>query len=307
MKTCFRNTRQIIEFAFNLLLGTRAEARVATRTFADLSYLKANSLVVELPDRWQVNFAARTDGEMPEVKLFDTREQEKQWVLSRIKKFIEEEHVRSEDILVIFHDPAEFDSLISAALINISSIHKVIKPYGRNNPEKDHYIFEEHALTFSTVKAAKGYDCPIVFLVGADLFTADTEGRAAFYVAATRAKLRLYVTGLRGANSLAEEAQTVAEMLRQPVVFEQSMSSEPSVREVEDGSFYKEKIRIYRKGEAVMHPVYGMGHVLEDGYMKFLPTLNRHVQMVKAQLDGRVADFAVELSGLKLMNPSSEE
>jgi superfamily I DNA and RNA helicase len=305
MKTCFRNTRQIVEFALNLLLGTKAETRVQTRTFADLSYLKANNLVVELTDRWQVNFAARTDGEIPEVRLFDTREQEKQWILSYIRKLIEKEHVHPEDILVIFHDPAEFANLISATKRNIPSIHKIITPYGRNNPEKDHYIFEEHALTFSTVKSAKGYDCPIVFLAGADLFVADTEGRAAFYVAATRAKLRLYVTGLRGSGNLAEEAQTVAGMLRQPMALE-SIASELSAKKT-GSSLYKEEIRIYRKGEAVMHPVYGMGHVLEDGHMKFLPTLNRHVQMVKAQLDGRVADFAVELSGLKLMNPFSKE
>lgn len=54
MKECFRNSKQIIEFAFNVLLGVRAETRAMTKTFADVAYLRNNDLIVELSDRWQV-------------------------------------------------------------------------------------------------------------------------------------------------------------------------------------------------------------------------------------------------------------
>ena len=75
MKTCFRNTKPIVEFAFNLLLGSGAATRVATRTFADVGYLKENNLIEELSDRWQVNFADRSEGIAPGVHLFKTREE----------------------------------------------------------------------------------------------------------------------------------------------------------------------------------------------------------------------------------------
>jgi superfamily I DNA/RNA helicase len=65
----------------------------------------------------------------------------------------------------------------------------------------------------TTVDSAKGYDCPIVILAGADLFWTDKEGRASFYVGATRAKTVLFVTGVKGGDTLADKAKTVGELL----------------------------------------------------------------------------------------------
>jgi hypothetical protein len=50
MKECFRNSREIVEFAFNVLLGSRApaEEKVQAREYADVTYLKENGLVEEL-------------------------------------------------------------------------------------------------------------------------------------------------------------------------------------------------------------------------------------------------------------------
>lgn len=61
-----------------------------------------------------------------------------------------------------------------------------------------------------TVFSAKGYDAPVVFLLGTDLFPYTKEGRAAFYVAATRAKLRLFVSGLWRDRSLLVEADQLS-------------------------------------------------------------------------------------------------
>lgn len=80
--------------------------------------------------------------------------------------------------------------------------------YG-DRANKDGYLFIEHQLTIASVYSAKGYDAPVVFLLGADLFPYTKEGRAAFYVAATRAKYRLVITGLWRDRSLLVEAQAL--------------------------------------------------------------------------------------------------
>lgn len=85
-------------------------------------------------------------------------------------------------------------------------------PSGQSG-DKDKYIFQKGKLTITNVYGAKGYDAPIVFLIGADNFTSDREGRASFYVGATRAKLHLYVSGLDGSDSLLTEARSVSKLL----------------------------------------------------------------------------------------------
>ncbi len=85
-------------------------------------------------------------------------------------------------------------------------------PFG-DSADKDRYIFQPGCLTVSTVYGAKGYDAPIAFVIGADRFKYNGEGRAAFYVAASRAKLLLYVTGVDRSPSLLAEAKTVTQVL----------------------------------------------------------------------------------------------
>ena len=85
-------------------------------------------------------------------------------------------------------------------------------PSGQDG-DKDQYIFQKGKLTITNVYGAKGYDAPIVFLVGVDNFPTDKEGRASFYVGATRAKLHLYISGLDGGDSLLSEARSVSKLL----------------------------------------------------------------------------------------------
>ena len=101
-------------------------------------------------------------------------------------------------------------------------IRAVHRAYGKhlspdgNRKAKDVHLLQVRCLTLSTVQSAKGYDAPIVFLLGADLFGVGTDDRAAFYVGATRARLRLFVTGLQIADGLAAEAQNVSDVLSRP-------------------------------------------------------------------------------------------
>ncbi|GAB4506351.1 MAG: hypothetical protein Kow00123_04890 [Anaerolineales bacterium] len=215
MKECFRNTREIVELAFNVLLGSQAPShmRVQTRTYADVNDLKRWGLVEEYGDHFRVRFAERTFHK-PVIYKFPSRTQEKEWLATEIVRLVEEEQVRPEDILVLFHRKADFEdlaSLIQAKTKN-DAIKGFLRPYGQN-PDRDEYIFREGHLTISTTHGAKGYDAQVVFVAGTDLFDAENEGRASFYVGATRAKLVLYISGLDRPNTLLTEAEAVNRVL----------------------------------------------------------------------------------------------
>jgi superfamily I DNA and RNA helicase len=211
MKECFRNTREIVELAFNVLLGSQAppHMRVYTRTYADVNYLKQWGLVEEFGDHFRVRFAERTFRK-PTVQKFPSRSQEKQWMASEVIRLVEEEQVRPEDILVLFHRKEDFEDLpqVIAAKARNGAIKGFIQPYGQSS-DRDKYIFREGHLTISTTHGAKGYDAQIVFLAGADLFDLENEGRASFYVGATRAKMMLYITGLDSPGALIKEAEAI--------------------------------------------------------------------------------------------------
>ena len=251
MKTCLRNPKQVLEFAFNLLLGTAAETRVLTRGFADTLALKESSLVEELPDRWLVHFAPRIDGEFPKVTLFATREAEVEWVIAKLDELINKRGVDSKDIMLVSEEPWKFlPSLEKKVRSRLPKLKRILKPYGdSSNPDKNVYILESEALTLATVKAAKGYDCPIVLLIGADLFPNSVEGRASFYVAATRAKMRLFVTGLRIANTLAEEAEKVATLLATPPIPITDAHEVPALATSHAKALFKP---LFRAGDTVM-------------------------------------------------------
>jgi superfamily I DNA and RNA helicase len=218
LKECFRNTRQIVELALNVLLGSSAspDMRALTRTFADIAYLKDRSLVEEDGNCVRVRFAER-EGEPPHVAAFDDELAEMQWIVRQVSHLVHDEGVRLEDILVIFYRPTAYnhprlESLLAASLPGL----QFVRPHGDNFGDKDCYIFQPGKMTVSTVYGSKGYDAPVVFLVGADRFGTDTEGRAAFYVAATRAMEFLYITGVQGRASLLTEAGEIREKLWRP-------------------------------------------------------------------------------------------
>lgn len=214
MRECFRNSRPIIELAFNVLLGSRApeELRVQTRQYADVAYLKERGLVEEVGDHVRVGFAER-EGNTPTIRAFPSEHAELEWVAGEIVRLIRDEEVRPEDILVTFYttygvDYNRLETMIRAQLPSQEFVH----PFG-NSPDKRAFIFRPGAVTVSTVHGAKGYDAPIVFVIGADRFDYNKEGRAAFYVAATRAKMLLNISGVERSDTLLAEARSVLEVL----------------------------------------------------------------------------------------------
>lgn len=215
MRQCFRNSRQTVELAFNVLLGTQAppDLRVHTRQYADIAYLREHNLITEEPDCVRVHFAKRDDV-TPLVQTFALRHEEWNWVVDQLVHLIGEEAVRPEDILLVTPKPsapeldvAYFDKQVRTRL------PQVLLYYAASQDHKDQPLFAPAQLTLSTVFGAKGYDAPVVFVVGADLFPYTKEGRAAFYVAATRAKLSLYVSGVWRDRSLLGEAAAMRAQL----------------------------------------------------------------------------------------------
>lgn len=214
MRECFRNTRQIIELAFNVLLGTQAaeSSKVKTRTYADVNYLKDRQVIEEVGDHIRVGFADR-QGAKPEIQEFQHQESEILWLADEICRLIIDESVRPEDILLLFNRPSTFEYglLISKIQDKLPNLEFIL-PFG-DSRDKDEFIFQRGKLTISTIYGAKGYDAPIVFLCGVDKFELESEGRASFYVGATRAKYNLYLSGVSGSFSLLAEAKRVWSLL----------------------------------------------------------------------------------------------
>jgi superfamily I DNA and RNA helicase len=209
MKECFRNTREIVETAFNVLLGAEssAESKVKLKTYADVGYLRQAGLVEEVGGFYKVGFAERV-GDYPHVQVFASRQKEKEWIAGEVQRLLCTERVRPEDLLILFNYPLVFEDLsdMIRARLGKEYLLNFVKPFGKGG-DQDTFIFKEKCLTLSTVHGAKGYDAYVVFLAGADLFREDEAGRASFYVGATRAKLALHVTGLKSA--VLTEAQQV--------------------------------------------------------------------------------------------------
>lgn len=212
MKECFRNTREIIQLGFNVLLGSKADTtRVGTRIFADAAELERQGLVTRTDAGcYRTHFAERR-GEKPQVRRFRSREEELGWLVDEVRRLVEEENVRPHDILIMYgaHD---IGHLLEEPLSQCSkSVRGVSQPHIKRN---DEFILREGQVTSTTVYNAKGYDAPIGFLIGVDTFTPDAEGRARFYVGCTRAKHLLYVTGIEtvgeGPAALLDEAYRLA-------------------------------------------------------------------------------------------------
>ncbi len=212
MKQCFRNTRPIIELAFNVLLGAKApsEMQVQTRGYADVRTLLRNDLVKELPDRWQVNFTER-GGPPPKVMEFNYQGQKRKWITKEINRLIEVEQVRPEDIMILCKTKDEARKIGRFVQRGVKGIEGLVFPFA--NEMKDRYIFQKGHLTVSTIHSAKGYDAWIVFMTGVEQYDSDVKDRAVFYVGATRSKLLLNISGIARSNSLLKEALQVHQML----------------------------------------------------------------------------------------------
>lgn len=221
MQQCFRNTNEIVTLAFNVLLGMTApeEIKVKTRRHADINYLKDAGLVEEFPTHIKVNFASRKYMP-PIIRALESSEAERKWLVDELEKLIVEESVRPEDILILCAstEAAKLQRAISERITE-DNLDGFVLPFSQGNKEDlNRYIFQPKHLTISTIHGSKGYDAHVVFLIGTDNINRHVgqsgDARAAFYVAATRAKNILYISGVeKETPNLLKEAQAMEKRL----------------------------------------------------------------------------------------------
>ncbi len=185
MTECFRNTRPVIERAFNFLYGSWAKDRSSepTRAYGDVTHLEKAGLLVRDGDRWRVYFAPR-DGLHPQFSLLEDRQREDREIVERLRWLIEAEELRAEDILLLTHrrDRAQqLAELVEAAQLKwVDTVHLVTR-------DRDAAVKRRGQLSVSTAASAKGYDAYCVLVAGAHDFPPTMGGRAYLYVACTRA------------------------------------------------------------------------------------------------------------------------
>jgi hypothetical protein len=213
MQQCYRNSQEIAELAWNVLLGSAADekTRVQTRRFADSYTLSEKGLVSEGPEGWRVHFA-QPSGIAPQVQVYPTRAEQAESVAQTVQTLLQKENLRPQDMLILTNSAASMTLLEQrlAASLDGLTFHLV---GGRYQAGLDVPLLAADQLTLSTIAAAKGYDAPLVILMDADQLPLSLTGRASFYVGATRAKRYLIVTGIKTRESLLSEAVTVHKRL----------------------------------------------------------------------------------------------
>jgi superfamily I DNA and RNA helicase len=200
---CLRNTVQTLAFAFNVLLGSFAAEgqKVATRQFADVGGLKQRGLITENGDWYDIHFSPRT-GPLPVVTAYPHRNAEIDGTVEAIRKLVHEQKVLPSDILILYKSHhSHRDKLAEKLKPVLGSLASLRFVDAENREAKNQPLVEEGAVTLSTIASAKGYDAPVVFLLGVDELDIEPQGRASFYVGATRAKLCLYVSGTKRAGA----------------------------------------------------------------------------------------------------------
>jgi len=202
MDECFRNTRQIVEPAFNVLLGVHADdpQSVRTRSFADVHTLKEKALI-EFQDRHlKVCFSSR-EGDRSSFHLFDNEQEEAQRVAQRCEQLISEDSLLPQDIFVLTFKRSRAAKL-ATAISRCLGEERVRCPF--EEAEKDDLAIQPDKITVSTVASAKGYDAPYVIVASVQDFPEDVEGRVSLYVACTRAREWLDVNAV-GKSDLVRE------------------------------------------------------------------------------------------------------
>jgi hypothetical protein len=208
MTECFRNTRLIVEAAFNVLYGTTAGngVELPTREFGDLAGLEEKGLIQRGERFWRVHFARR-EGLPPKLSSAGNPGAETQEIVTRLRWLIEEQQVRPQDVLVLSMKKRRVESI--AQSVEMATIRGIDRVHVAFN-EQDRLFGQRGTLTLSTTASAKGYDAYCVLLASANEFESDATGRINFYVGCTRAIEYLEVFAYREEGLALEWKQVLA-------------------------------------------------------------------------------------------------
>ncbi len=215
MKVCHRNSREIVSAALNVLLGSQGNPgkRNGVRPFVGIDELLKSGMVKEHAGRGvEVHFAARS-GEVPSFHVFPDQASELKHLLSEIERLLCTEGVRSSDILILFPKnhrcQAMADALLNAMVQGRLPIQGVVRCFSKL--DVDGAFQREGYITVSSIHGAKGHDAAVVMLGGIEYLEDTLQYRAQFYVAATRARHSLRLSGC-GTGPLLEEVHRCCEV-----------------------------------------------------------------------------------------------
>jgi superfamily I DNA/RNA helicase len=229
MKEAFRSSRQILDLAFNVALDPLDLHRVKNPGMRQ--FMKSNELAkAELLRRpaeaadglYHVEYTERS-GAIPTILAFPSESAEADGVAREIRRLVCEECVRPADILVAVPTrPERMEK--SLKVIGVKALAIGGK---RGAPTSNFPVGDIDFVRVTTIYSAKGHESPVVFFSGAgqldkieEILELKGRGpddiertrRSLFYVAATRAMARQYITGLE-TSRFVSVARTYAEVL----------------------------------------------------------------------------------------------
>jgi superfamily I DNA and RNA helicase len=190
------------------LYGSFANETTAlpTKAFGDIATLEEKGLLVQEAGVWRVRFARR-DGMTPKVTIAQGRQRQTEAIIGRLSWLIEDQQVRPEDIHLLVYYRNQVERLMKAVegarIPSVQGIHVATS-------NKDELIHQRGYLCISTVASAKGYDAYCVLIADGNEFPTDTQGRASFYVACTRAIEYLEVFASSQSGLAAEMQKAIA-------------------------------------------------------------------------------------------------
>ncbi|WNG60893.1 AAA family ATPase [Archangium gephyra] len=213
----FRSTRQVSELAFNVVLDPLGLHRVANpgmREFMRAHELREQGLLEEpVPgvDGLYRLQATEREGVLPVVKAFDSAQAEEAWLVREVKRLSQEEGVQPSDVLVVAPvRPARLAEALEREGL------KAVAFGGRSGQDVSGFsVGRVDYIRVTTAFSCKGHESPVVFFCGVDALDdmswmetkpgrtereLERTRRALFYVGATRAMVRQYVSGLAGAR-----------------------------------------------------------------------------------------------------------
>ncbi|OJT26919.1 hypothetical protein BO221_02600 [Archangium sp. Cb G35] len=213
----FRSTRQVSELAFNVVLDPLGLHRVANpgmREFMRAHELREQGLLEEpVPgvDGLYRLQATEREGVLPVVKAFDSAQAEEVWLVREVKRLSQEEGVQPSDVLVVAPvRPARLAEALEREGL------KAVAFGGRSGQDVSGFsVGKVDYIRVTTAFSCKGHESPVVFFCGVDALDdmswmetkpgrtereLERTRRALFYVGATRAMVRQYVSGLAGAR-----------------------------------------------------------------------------------------------------------
>lgn len=196
MKESFRSTNPITEFALNAYLHLKDSGRDGSRSLRDPDHFELFERDLIEPVRtvdgtwWRVRFND-VDGPPPKIDTYADSVAHDRAVAEAIRRWVVEESVRPEDIVVLCNRKADGEAVAEAvrevAGETFACRFRSSRDMHRNSGE----------VLVTTLHSFKGYDAEVVVVVRAEHYVADGKTLDAnFYVAVTRARSMVWIAAV---------------------------------------------------------------------------------------------------------------